>query len=261
MREPNKQYMESNTPMVSVVMPVYNAEQYLHETINSVLKQSYSNFELIMVDDCSKDRSLEILQEYAQKDSRLKIVKNVRNMGVAQTRNIGIQNSTGKYIALLDSDDVWVNYKLERQVFLLQKTQAQIVYCSYGFIDRFGKIIKKAFIVPETTNFERMLEKSVISCSTAVIDKKLLKQHQFRSEFYHEDYVLWMELMRSGAVAVGDKAVLAFYRQNRKSKSGDKLNSAVHRWRIYRQELGLSFKMSVVTFIKYVFYALLKYYG
>ena len=115
--------------------------------------------------------------------------------------------------------------------------------------------------MPETTNFERMLEKSVFSCSTAVIDKKLLKQHQFRSEFYHEDYVLWMELMRSGAVAVGDKAVLAFYRQNRKSKSGDKLNSAVHRWRIYRQELGLSFKMSVVTFIKYVFYALLKYYG
>lgn len=252
--------MMSNNPLISVVMPLYNAERFLEKSVKSVLNQTFGDFELIIIDDCSKDGSLNIAENLAESNERIRIIKNPQNKGVAETRNNGIREARGKYIALLDSDDIWEETKLEKQIKLLEKEKAQIAYCSYGFIDENDAPIKKPFIVPEYTNFNKMLKRSVISCSTALIEAELLKAHNFNAEFYHEDYVLWMELLKADAKAVGNTEVLAYYRQVSGSRSNDKRNAALYRWKIYRGALKLSFLKSCISFAQYAFYAVMKYY-
>lgn len=246
--------------LVSVVMPVYNASKFLDEAVRSVLNQTYRNFELIMIDDCSKDNSLEIARNYAKQDERIRVIAGEVNQGVARVRNRGIAEAKGVYIALLDSDDVWVETKLERQVKLLEEKDAQIAYCSYDFIDENSTEVLKPFIVPRETYYKKMLVSSVISCSTALIDGKILKEHPFNPQFYHEDYVLWMELLALPVKAVGDPLVLAHYRQVSGSRSNNKKNAAIQRWKTYREALGIGFFKSVGAFVAYAVQGVLKYY-
>lgn len=247
--------------LVSVIMPAYNAEKYIRQAIDSVRAQTYSDWELIVVDDCSNDESAKIAKSYEMIDSRIHVYRLEQNSGVAVARNYGIEKANGRYIALLDSDDVWVNNKLECQLQVLQNTQSNIVYCSYDFIDQNGVEIKKPFIVPETTNYNKMLVSSVISCSTALIESELLKKHMFKPEFYHEDYVLWMELLSvPGVKASGHTKVLAHYRQIVGSRSNSKGNAAIERWKIYRDVLGLNIIKSIIVFVMYAINGVLKYY-
>ena len=246
--------------LVSVIMPVYNAEAYLKEAIDSALRQTYRNIELIIVDDCSKDRSLEIARSYEQRDARVRVIAGEENQGVARVRNRGIQEAKGEYIALLDSDDAWREDKLERQVRLLESKGAQIAYCSYDFMDDNGNKIMRPFIVPEQTDYKKMLISSVISCSTALVDAKLMKAHPFRAECYHEDYALWMELMQIPVKVVGDKEIMMHYRQLRGSRSHNKWNAAKKRWKIYREVLGMNLFDSSVALVGYTINGVLKYY-
>lgn len=246
-------------PVVSVVIPVHNAGAFLRSTVDSVLQQSFQDWEIILVDDCSKDNSLEIEREYAERDDRIRILCNESNCGVAETRNRGIRESRGRYIALLDSDDLWRSCKLEKQLSLARDSDAQLVYCSYGMIDSEGKHICEDFIVPTETNMKQMLVRSVISCSTALISADLLKEHPFRPDYYHEDYVLWLELLQAGCRTVGCREVLADYRISRGSRSGNKRKSAVERWRVYRQYLHMPLLPSVKSWLSYVFNGLRKY--
>ena len=193
--------------LISVVMPNYNGHRFVEQAIDSVLSQTYQNFELIVVDDCSKDDSLSLIQQKAQSDSRIRVIALKHNTGVAIARNAGIKEAKGEYIALLDNDDLWTADKLERQLSLAQKG-ADIVYCSYDFIDEGNRNIKKPFVVPQQTNFNKMLASSVISCSTSFIKVRLMQAHPFNPDYYHEDYVLWMELLRICPTAYGDQKVL-----------------------------------------------------
>ena len=128
-------------PLITVVMPNYNGHRFVGQAIDSVLCQTYQKFELIVVDDCSKDNSLQIVQQKAESDIRIRIIALEHNTGVANARNVGIKEAKGEYTALLDNDDIWVADKLERQLDLAQKG-ADIVYCSYGFIDEKNNSIK-----------------------------------------------------------------------------------------------------------------------
>lgn len=246
-------------PVVSVIMPNYNGARFVKEAIESVLKQTFSDFELVVIDDCSKDESPEIIRGIAHRDSRIRLIESEQNRGVAETRNEGIRQARGKYIALLDNDDIWTPDKLERQMALAEKG-ADIVYCSYAFMDEQGTEIKKPFVVPEKTDFQAMLAVSVISCSTALIKAPLLKEHLFQPEYYHEDYVLWMELLKIPCVARGDKKVLAYYRQVSGSRSNKKWNAAKERWNTYRKALGMGVITSAWAFARYAVCAVLKYY-
>lgn len=246
---------------VSVVIPAYNAEHTISETIDSVLAQTYQKFELIIVDDASTDHTLQIAVEYGKKYPEIRVLKNMGNFGVAVARNHGIEEARGKYIALLDSDDVWESDKLERQITLADREHAEIIYCSYDFIDEKGASIKRPFIVPMYTDFESMLTKSVISCSTALIDAQLLKMNPFDPNIYHEDYALWMKLLSIPVKAVGDQKVLMHYRQVSGSRNEKKLRSAAERWKIYRQYLHLSKSKSIVSFFIYAVNGLKKYGG
>ena len=254
-----KEKNTKNNATVSVVMPAYNCEKYISKAIESVIAQTYTMWSLIVVDDCSTDNTLLIAKSYERIDSRIKVFKNGQNQGVARTRNFGIAQAVGDYIALLDSDDVWKNTKLEKQMELIEKCGADIVYCSYGFIDENDEQIRVPFIVPESTSFNKMLRRSVISCSTALVKEYLLKEHIFKHEYYHEDYVLWMELLSIPVTAVGDTEVLAYYRQLTGSRSYNKLKAAAYRWRIYRDALNLGIVESVVAFAAYVVNGVIKY--
>lgn len=246
-------------PLVSVVIPVYNASKYLARTLDSALKQTHKNLEIILIDDCSKDDSLKIMHEYEQKDPRIKVLESEKNQGVAAVRNRGIQAATGEYIALLDSDDVWVEDKVERQITLLKENNAQIAYSSYSFIDENDQPIMHPFIVPENVSYKQMLYCNEIGCSTAIVEAALFKKHPFNKEFYHEDYVLWMELLSIPAKAVGISDVLVYYRYSSGSRSFNKVNAAKQRWVIYRQALNLNFFQSSTAMLGYIFNAFKKY--
>ncbi len=246
--------------LVSVIMPAYQSEKYISKAIESVLCQTYTNWELIVVNDSSPDKSADIAQEYADKDCRIRVVHQIPNAGVAKARNLGITEARGRYIAFLDSDDIWVSTKLEKQLQLLNEKNAQIAYSSYDFIDENDMGIKKPFIVEAKTDYKKMLGRNEIGCSTVLIEAELLKNHQFRAEYYHEDYVLWMELLALPVTAVGVTEILAHYRVIYTSRSYDKKNAAKHRWKIYRSALKLSFLESVWAFLIYAVKAVEKHY-
>ena len=248
-----------NGILISVVMPNYNGYRFVEQAINSVLNQTYQNFELIVVDDCSNDDSLSLIEHKAQSDNRIRVIALKHNVGVANARNVGIKEAKGEYIALLDNDDLWTEDKLERQLALAQKG-ADIVYCSYDFIDEQNNSIKKPFVVPQQTNFNKMLASSVISCSTSFIKTKLMQAHPFNPGFYHEDYVLWMELLRVCPTAYGDQKVLMHYRQVNGSRSNKKGNAAKERWNTYRKALKLNVVTSAWAFVRYALNGVMKYY-
>lgn len=248
-----------NSILISVVMPNYNGHRFVEQAIDSVLNQTYQNFELIVVDDCSNDDSLSLIEHKAQSDNRIRVIALEHNAGVANARNVGIKEAKGEYIALLDNDDLWTEDKLERQLALAQKG-ADIVYCSYDFIDEENNSIKKPFIVPQETNFNKMLASSVISCSTSFIKTELMQAHSFNPDFYHEDYVLWMELLRVCPTAFGDQKVLMHYRQVTGSRSNKKGNAAKERWNTYRKALKLNVVTSAWAFVRYALNGVMKYY-
>lgn len=246
-----------NGPLVSVVIPNYNGESFVAKTLDSVLNQTYQHYEIIVVDDCSNDGSPEIIERYSEKEPRIRLIRLAKNEGVANARNTGILQSKGQYIALLDNDDLWTPDKLERQVRLSQ--EADIVYCSYDFIDENDQQIKRPFVVTQQISFHSMLASSMISCSTAFIKADILKANLFETRYYHEDYVLWMQLLRIPVRAAGDEKVLMHYRQVRTSRNIRKGNAALHRWKAYREALGLSIPVSVWAFIRYAVKGILKY--
>ncbi len=244
---------------VSVVIPVFNCEKYIEETVSSVLRQTFSNFEIIIVNDASTDRTPEILQGLKKKDERIKVIDQQENMGVAQARNKAFEYCRGDFIALLDADDFWFETKLQKQLELQEKTDADLVYCSYAIINESGDRICKDFIVPETTDLQRTLEQSIINCSTALFKTELVSRIRFKEVYYHEDLIFWIDLLRSGIKACGTQQVLAAYRQVQGSRASDKLKSAVNRYRILRQYLHMPLMKSYAVMIRYAVKAFRKY--
>lgn len=251
--------MHNGQPLISVVMPAYQAEKFIRAAIASVQTQSYENWELLVIDDGSKDATVEIVEAMAKDDSRICLLRNEQNMGVAKTRNRGIELARGEYVALLDSDDLWMPEKLEKQLALAQEEDAQVVYCSYAMIDEQDQKKHEPFLVPPKTDYKKMLISSVISCSTVLLEAETAKAYKFDEAYYHEDYVLWMQLLKDGKRAVGNEEVLASYRIRETSRSSDKLSSAKKRWVIYRKCLHMSFFSSAYYLFRYALRALRKY--
>ena len=248
-----------NAPLVSVIMPAYNAERFLEEAIRSVMSQTVTDWELLVLDDGSKDRTATIAADLAAQDSRIRFLPNEANMGVAKTRNRGFALCRGQYVALLDSDDVWHPDKLEKQLALAEQTGADIVYCSYGIMDEYGRKNCDDFVVPEQVDLKGFLARSVISCSTVLLSRKIVDCYRFITEFYHEDLVLWLQLLRDGYQANGVVEVLAQYRVMQGTRASNKLKSAWNRWQIYRRYLGFSWGKSVVLIVQYACLGIKKY--
>lgn len=249
----------NNTPRVSVVIPVFNSEEYIETTIASVLHQTEENIEVIVVDDCSNDSSWELIKKSAALDARIHIFRNEKNRGVAETRNVGLRHCRGDFVALLDGDDYWFPDKLERQLQLQERTDADLVYCSYQIVDQKGIKICNDFVVTPETNLYSLLCESMISCSTAMIRSKCAKQCSFKNKYYHEDLVYWIDLLEQGVKAVGEQSVLAAYRIIPNSRASNKAKNAINRYRIVHKYAGFGFAASIKIISTYAIRAIKKY--
>lgn len=246
-------------PVVSIVMPAYNSEKFIEEAIKSVQQQTMDSWELIVVDDCSTDTTATIVSGLASEDSRIHLYQNDSNEGAAKSRNIGLKHCVGTYVALLDSDDLWLPTKLEKQIYRIKETGADIVYCSYSIIDEQGAPRCNDFIVPECQDFHSALIKSVMSCSTTMFTQEIAQNYCFPSMYYHEDLVLWLTLLKDGKKAVGITDVLASYRIQGNSRASNKFRNAWNRWIIYRQYLEMPFFACVELAAKYALLGIKKY--
>lgn len=245
--------------LVSVIIPAYNCEKYIEKAICSVLDQTVKNIEIIVIDDCSTDNTWKVITTIAESDSRVHIYKNQKNLGVVETRNRAMSLCHGTFIALLDGDDFWYENKLECQLKLQAETKADLVYCSYAIVDENDRKQCKDFIVPDYTNLEMTLEQSVISCSTAMFRRGIADKYCFKKNYYHEDLVFWIDILKDGAVARGTKEILAAYRMLPNSRASNKLNSAVNRYKIMHGYLGYSICDSLKIIAGFAVKALDKY--
>ena len=247
-------------PLVSIVMPAYNSEAYIGASISSVIAQTLSSWELLIIDDCSTDDTRSVAEHFAEKDERIILIELEKNVGTANARNRGLSRAKGRYVAFLDSDDLWEPVKLEVQCKLAEETGAEIVYSSYDFIDEEGRSLERVFRAPSSITFDYMLGENAIGCSSCLVLSSILGENPFSTKFWHEDYLLWMLLLRDGCTAMGCSDVLMHYRQMRGSRSSNKIGSACRRWEIYRKGIGLSWTKSILAFAKYAISGLRKYY-
>ncbi len=253
--------MKATTPLVSIIMPAYNCAAYIEEAVRSVMAQTCESFELLVIDDGSKDDTFAIARRLAAEDARVTALKNPENMGVARTRNRGLDMARGEYVAFLDSDDRWHPDKLQEQIRRMEEENAALSYTSYAIVDADGKPSKAAYIVPAQVTFDQLLLENVIGCSTVMLARRVAETYRFATDFYHEDYCLWLDILCGGHKAAGCTAVLTDWRLIQNSRSFNKKNSARNRWRIYRGYLKLSWVRSAVAFVCYAVNGVKKYYS
>ncbi|WP_233842632.1 glycosyltransferase family 2 protein [Dyella sp. 2HG41-7] len=243
--------------LVSVIMPVYNADAWLQRAINSVLVQSYTRLELIAVDDGSSDRSPELLAAFADIDARVRVLRQPSNGGVAAARNAGILAAHGDYISFLDADDWWHPAKLERQLVTMRKSDALISYASYWRVAEDGHVLSKV-TPPAEVDWQDMLASNFIGNLTGMYARRLGDATFQR--IGHEDYVFWLEQVRRAgrAVCVESPEPLAWYLVRESSLSANKLRAASWQWDIYRNVAKLGMMQSAYFMARYVQHAVLK---
>lgn len=243
--------------LVSVITPVYNKEKYIEATIQSVKSQTYENWELVIVDDCSTDQSAEIVKQYAKNDERIRYYLNENNSGAAESRNRAIELSKGEYIAFLDSDDLWSPDKLEKQLEFMQKRQCAFCFSACNVIDMNGQPNGKVRPVPESVDYKTLLKGNVIPCLTVVLERKCFSNIRMK-KMGHEDYILWLDLLQQCGSAYGINEVLGSYREYGSSLSSNKLTAIKWMWNIYRNHLKLGLFKSCWYFLNYVYGAVKK---
>lgn len=245
-------------PAVSIIMPAYNAEKYIEKAICSVQRQTMADWELIVVDDNSKDATAQIIHRLSAADDRIVPAFNHTNRGAASCRNSAMDMHRGEYIAFLDADDMWHPEKLDCQLAEAAKTKADIVCCSYALVDEEDQHCHGDFIVKEQIDLDAMLRRNEIGCSTVLLSPAV-SGYRFRERFFHEDYALWLEMLQDGHLAVGIQSVLVDYRIVKNSRSNDKRRSALNRWRIYRNFLHLPIYRCIALMCEYGINGLKKY--
>lgn len=247
-------------PKISIITPAYNCEKYLEEAVDSVLAQTTQDWELLIIDDCSKDHTYRCMQKLAERDSRIRIFKNTQNAGAAATRNFGIRQAKGQWIAFLDSDDLWKKEKLEKQMNFLEKyPEASFLFTGSAFIEDDGMTIAHTLHVPERVNRRRLLGQNVISCSSVLIRRELMLEFPMPEEDgIHEDFATWLGILSKVPWAYGMDEPLLIYRRALASKSGEKGKSAQMNWRTYiKAEVPLLPRIFCMA--SYTFHGLYKY--
>ncbi len=245
--------------LVTVIMPAYNSSLYIETAIRSVMNQTYPHWKLLVIDDGSSDDTCSIVSKLVAEDDRITLLRNEENVGVATTRNKGFALCEGAWVALLDSDDWWHPEKLEKQLHLAKETGADIVYCSYGIVNEHGQRLCDDFHVPPQTDYMESMVQSVISCSTALLSQEIVEKYRFCTDYYHEDMVLWLQLLRDGYKASGNVEVLAQYRVSRGTRASNKLKNAVEKWKVCRKCMKESIFTSVWVMAQYGFRSIKKY--
>lgn len=248
----------SASPLVTVVMPAHNSAEFIGDAIDSVLRQDETRWELIVVDDCSADNTVEIVRQYSDDDSRIQGFVLPTNVGPAGARNFAIIRARGRYIAFLDSDDMWRSDKLTRQLDLFESSGAVIVYSGYEKINEEGEREGRVVEVPETIDYRQLLGDTVIATCTAVYDSGKAGRVLMPDIRKRQDFGLWLSILRNGGSARADQEPLAYLRKRRGSVSSNKVVAAWYVWRVYRDLEKLTVGQSSAVFMRYAWNALSK---
>ncbi len=244
--------------LVSIITPSYNSEKYIGETIKSVLNQSYKNWELIIVDDCSKDYSREIIVKFSEQYPNIKYVLLEKNSGAAEARNVALKLAKGRFIAFLDSDDLWAPMKLEKQIYFMLKDNLPISFTSYDLIDETGLKMNNTINSIEFLDYKGYLKNTIIGMSTSMIDTSLVDRFEFLNLRTRQDTYLWITLLKRGHKAFGIEEVLAYYRVRNDSISANKIKAVRRVWYLYYNLENLGFVKSTYYFTHYIFNAIKK---
>ena len=224
-----KQYVEGR---VSVIIPVYNAERYIDKALESVFAQTYKDVEIVIVDDCSKDNSIQIIKEYQKEHPEIICFIQSKNMGAGVARNKALELASGQYVAFLDSDDVWLSQKTECQIKLMKKKKTPFSYAAIEMIDEEGKTIKGKRNLKENCDYNYLLHNTIIATSSVIIDRYVLGDFRMPLCRGGQDYATWLKLLKDGVVAYGINDVLVKYRMSKNSLSSNKLKSIKQVWTI-----------------------------
>lgn len=243
--------------LVSIIMPAYNAAKTIEKSIDTVLKQTYPNWELIIVDDCSKDDTLRMLEKYND-NSKIKVIANEVNSRAAITRNNGLKLAQGQYVAFLDSDDLWTSDKLEKQIAFLNSKKACFVFTAYDCIDENDREMGRVIRVPETISAMKLLSNTIIGCSTVLIDRAQTGDFTFVVGNKREDTFTWHLLLKKGFVAYGMNEIMMHYRVSSSSSSNNKFRMAVEYYKGLKNIARLGFFKRVYYFGLYAFNAFKK---
>ncbi|HNX15296.1 MAG TPA: glycosyltransferase family 2 protein [Oscillospiraceae bacterium] len=247
-------------PKVSIITPAFNARKYLHETIQSVEQQTFTDWEMIIVDDCSKDETFNIACSFAKKDNRIKVIQNQKNSGVAATRNAALDVATGDYVAFLDSDDKWMPDKIEKQLSFMEKNGYALTYTMYQVFNsdtgKLGKIIK----IPKKMTHDAIFSNTIIACLTVMVNRKMVGKFYMPLINHTEDQCTWQNILGRGYVAFGLKENLALYREGNESLTKSKIHAIKKQWKTYREYHRLSVIKSSFYFTGYAVNAIIKHF-
>lgn len=244
--------------LVSIIMPSYNASRFIAESINSVFLQAYSNWELLIVDDCSMDNSVRIAQKFVDIDKRVRLFPLEKNVGAAAARNVAIGQAKGQYIAFLDSDDVWEEDKLKKQLAFMEENSYAFTFSNYYVMEEDGRKIGNIVRVPTSLTYHQYLRNTIIGCLTVIIDRKQTGDFRMPLIKSSHDMALWLLIMKRGFKAYGMKETLAGYRLVPTSNTAKKWKAAKDVWKVYRKIEGLSVLYAMYCFCGYVLHAVLK---
>lgn len=247
--------------LVSIITPCYNGEKYISETIKSVMGQSYTNWEMLIIDDGSKDHSAEIVNSFARKDQRIKLIQQ-ENKGSAAARNNGIRCAEGQYIALLDADDLWLPEFLEKQIAYMKKKNAICVSCAYGRINEKSEDILSPLYPKEIITTKDMMVMNRIGCLSGLYDASKYGKIYLREELksIRDDYAYWLDIVKLEGKAYGNREVLAKYRVLGNSTTGNKKKLIKKQYEFYRNYLKLGKITSIINVLKWGCAGILKFY-
>ncbi len=248
-------------PLVSVIMPAYNAQDHVAESITSVIEQSYTNWELLVIDDVSADDSLKIITAIAEKEKRIKIFSTGTRSGSARTRNTGITQAAGKYIAFLDADDIWSKNKLERQIRFMMEKEIRFSFTDYEIIKADSSRTHKIISCPGHITYRQLLRSNAIGCLTAVYDADTLGKMYMPDIAKRQDYGLWLNILKTGVTGYGINESLALYRTGHSALSSNKFAVLKYNWQILRKHQKLPLLQSIFYFSTFLLLKTLKYFS
>lgn len=244
--------------LVSIITPAFNAESYVEATIASVQAQSHDNWEMLIVDDCSSDNTVEVVEQAAVLDPRVRLIRQPKNGGPASARNSALEAATGRWIAFLDSDDLWLPQKLESQLAFQRRHSAKVTFTAFRRITADGLATGRLINIPERVGYRQLLGNTVIATSTVVVDREMSGEFRMKA-MYYDDFGCWLDLLRGGDIALGLQADLMRYRVVSQSVSRNKKNSARQVWLTYRTVEGIGLLRAAWYFVNYAVNGYLKY--
>ncbi len=248
-------------PLVSIITPVYNSKNFLKDTIESVLKQTYFNWEHLLVDDYSTDGSWEVLDSFAGLDNRIRVFKLESNCGPGKARNHAIERAAGKYIAFLDSDDIWLPNRLEDHIFFMIKGDYVFSHSSYGFLNEDGTLKSKIYNVRDReVDYKYLLKHTDISCLTAIYDQERIGKFYMPDLRRKQDYGLWLSILKKGYKSMPYPKVLAYYRQRKGSVTNRKSRLIFQHYQFLRNHERLNFFQSIKYTISWGLGGIAKYF-